>query len=56
MTWFYRVSHAIMTPNALERPPSSANQEVLEAWDDHNEDISAVCQCIVKMGRVGIEA
>ena len=38
MTWFYSVSHPIMTPNALERPSMPAHEEILkneQARDDH---------------------
>lgn len=56
MTWFYRVSHPIMktkTFGILFRP---TNQEVLEAKDDHIEDVSAVCRCIREMERLDTEA
>lgn len=56
MKWFYRVSHPIMILDALGRPPRPANHEVLKARDDHTEDVSAFCQCVVQQGRSGIEA
>lgn len=56
MTWFYSMSHPIMTPDAPERPHRPANCEVLEARDGHTEDVSTICRCIVEMGRSDIEA
>lgn len=56
MTWFYMVSHLIMTLDPSGRPPRSSNQEVLEAQDDHIEDVIVVCQRVWEMGRAGIKA
>lgn len=56
MTWFYRVSHSIMTPYTPGRLPKPTNQEVLEAMDDNTEDVSMVCRRIMKMATSDIEA
>lgn len=37
MTWFYMVSHPIMTSNIFGKSPRPSNQGVLEARDDHSE-------------------
>lgn len=55
MTWFYRVSHYILTPDAPRRPSRSANQEVLEAQYDETEDMIVIFWCIVEMDRADIE-
>lgn len=55
MTWFYRVSHPIMTPNAPGRPLRPTNYEVLEAQDDHTESVTTVYRRVVGMGITDIE-
>lgn len=43
MTWFYSVSHPVMTPDAPGRPPRSTHEEILEneqVRDDHAIDVS----------------
>lgn len=54
MTWFYKVSHLIMTPYTLRIPHKPSNQDVLEARDDHTYDISSICRCIEDMAVSGI--
>ncbi|XP_058770497.1 uncharacterized protein LOC131644109 [Vicia villosa] len=49
VTWFYRVSHPLMTPDALGDPPRPAHEEILEnqqAEDDHATDLLPICQRI----------
>lgn len=55
MAWFYMVSHPIMTPYALGRPPRPANQEILEAQDNHTEDVTTICWHVWEMGKSCIE-
>lgn len=55
LTWFYKVSHSIMTPNVLGRSPRSSNHEVLKYMDDHAEDKSVVYRCIIDMGGSSID-
>lgn len=56
MTWFYRVSHHIMTPDAPREPPRPANQEVLQVRDEQEESAMMVCWRVVEMGIVAIES
>ncbi|XP_058783090.1 uncharacterized protein LOC131657742 [Vicia villosa] len=46
VTWFYRVSHPLLTPDALGAP-KPAHGEILEnqqAEDDHATDVLPICQ------------
>lgn len=45
----------MITPNAPGRSPTPSNQEVLEVKNDHIEDATAVCLCVMDMGKLGIE-
>lgn len=45
-----------MTPDAPGRPPRLVNLEVLNVRDDHTEDVSADCQCVMKTDKADIEA
>lgn len=59
MTWFYTMSHLVMTLNALRRPPSLAHEEILEngkARDNHVVDVSPICQNIMWIKRGGLES
>lgn len=55
LTWLYRVSHPIMTPNTHGRPPRPSNKEVLKAKDDHTQDISNIFRHNMDMARSDIE-
>ncbi|XP_058771909.1 protein MAIN-LIKE 1-like [Vicia villosa] len=49
VTWFYRVSHPLVTPDAPGDPPRPSHEEILEnrqAEDDQATDILPVCQRI----------
>lgn len=56
MTWLYTMSHPIMTPGTSRRPHKPSNQEIMEARDDHTQDVSITCQPIMDMEKLGIEA
>ncbi|XP_058762964.1 uncharacterized protein LOC131636367 [Vicia villosa] len=51
MTWLYRLSHPIITPDTLGEPPRPTNQEVLEIRDEQLENMETVCWRVVEMGR-----
>lgn len=53
---FYRMSHHIMAPSAPGRPPRPTNQEVLEAQDDHTENVTSVSQRVVEMCKEDLES
>lgn len=55
MTWFYTVSHPIMTPDVPEGPPRPVNLEELEVQDEHAESLASVCRHVVEMGRRALE-
>ena len=55
ITWFYGVSHPIMTPYTPGRSPRPSNQNILEARNDHTQDVISVCQRIVDMWRSSIK-
>ena len=44
-----------MTPEASERPPRSANHEVLEVRDELAKSVIEVCRHVTEMGRAAIE-
>ncbi|XP_058772604.1 uncharacterized protein LOC131646596 [Vicia villosa] len=53
VTWFFKVSHPIMTPDAPGRPPGPAHEELLEnqqVEDDHVTDLLSICQRIRLIG------
>lgn len=50
MTWFYWVSHPIMTPDASGRSHRPTKKEILEVHDEHSESVTAVCH-VAKMSR-----
>ena len=56
MTWFYKVSHTIMTSNASGEPPRSGNHEVLVVHDEQAESVKTVCRRVAEMGRATIES
>lgn len=59
MTWFYNVSHPVMTPDAHGRPPRPAHEEILEneqARDDHAINVLSICQTIMRITYEGIKS
>ncbi|XP_058780319.1 uncharacterized protein LOC131653945 [Vicia villosa] len=58
VTWFYRVSHPLMTPDAPGDPPMPAHEEILEkqhAEDDHATELLPVCQRIQMLGQDALD-
>lgn len=55
IAWFNWVSHSIITLDALGRPPRPSNHDILEAKDDHTQDLSSACQRIMDIAKSGIE-
>ena len=54
MTWFFNVSHPIMTPDGPGRPSRLAHEELLEnqqVEDDYATDLLLVCQRIHLLGQ-----
>lgn len=56
LTWFYRVSHPILTPDSLEEPSRPANLEVLEVQDEQAKSMTMVCQRVAYMGITAIKS
>src|SRR3954464_519133 len=57
VTWFYRVSHPLLTPGA-PGAPRPAHEEILEnqqAEDDHVIDLLPICQRIEMLGRDALD-
>ncbi|XP_058766846.1 uncharacterized protein LOC131640475 [Vicia villosa] len=58
VTWFYRVSHPLMTPDAPGDPSRAAHEEILEnqqTEDDHVSDLLPVCQRIQMLGQDALD-
>lgn len=59
MTWFYSVSHPIMTSHAPGRPPRPALKEILEneqVRHDHAIDVFPICQNTMWITLEGIKS
>src|SRR4051812_3039930 len=57
VTWFYRVSHSLMTPDA-PGAPRPTYEEILEnqqAEDDHATDLRSICQRIQMLLRDALD-
>src|SRR3954466_481488 len=57
VTWFYRVSHPLLTPDA-PGAPRPAHKKILEnqqAEDDHAIDLLPICQRIEMLGRDALD-
>ena len=53
VTWFYTVSHPIMTLDALGRPPRPAHEDILDnqhTQDDHAPNVFPIYQWIKLIG------
>ncbi|XP_058746466.1 uncharacterized protein LOC131619381 [Vicia villosa] len=58
VTWFYTLSHPILTPDALGRPYRITYEEILEnqqAQDDHATDVLPICQRIQVIGKEALD-
>ena len=59
MTWFFNMSHLIMTLDGLGHPPRPAHEELLEnqqADDDHATDLLSICQSTHLLGHKTLNA
>lgn len=57
--WLYSVSHFVITPDVLERPPRPAHEEILEneqIRDDHAIVVFPICQNIMRLMYEGMKS